>query len=623
MLLNRILIRNFKSIKALEVTEIGIALILVGKNNTGKSSIVDALKIFAKKREISPFDYNQPQKTIEIDLTFVYNQEDVARFYKSGLVSRHRKYEKWLQEFNERIPKPTEQHLCITCRINPEGEIRYGDGVNKDNDFIEELIPNFYIVDEQRNLEDIDHELMEVQGLDEFKLVRENVCIFDATRKCNGCFNCIGFINRKKPEELTLNETFKLVNYKMYTTNLKKYADNINRFFVKNYSDQFEIRYKFDYDLEKLLQIQTVTHNIENGLEGNIHVSSTSMKSLYVLSLFQAYLDTAESMNSIIIMEQPELHLHPELEKISSDILYKLSRKNQIIFTTHSPIMLFNFSERQICHVVLEKELGTQIKEKVSVDQILSYLGYNANDFMNTSFVFIVEGKDDRMRLPLLLNYYYSEIQDAYGNLKRITIIPTNSCTNIKTYANLKFINKTFLKDNFLMVRDSDGHDPVKLKQELCHYYYQRGIEDDANIPRIRPENVLILKYYSIENYFLEPSVMVAIGLIESEEAFYQTLFERHLRYLYKLKCAKNMETKAGLVIRTIEDLKNNMETYKIYMRGHNVFDIFYGRYHDRKEQMALLQKYIEHAPKEIFEDILSSIDHFIYFENRKKERDK
>ena len=55
-------------------------------------------------------------------------------------------------------------------------------------------------------------------------------------------------------------------------------------------------------------------------------------------------------------------------------------------------------------------------------------------------------------------------------------------------------------------------------------------------------------------------------------------------------------------------------------MRGHNLYDIFYGRYKDQEEE--LLKRYIDLAPREDFSDILDAIDHFIYFESRKRERD-
>ena len=52
----------------------------------------------------------------------------------------------------------------------------------------------------------------------------------------------------------------------------------------------------------------------------------------------------------------------------------------------------------------------------------------------------------------------------------------------------------------------------------------------------------------------------------------------------------------------------------------YNLYDIFYGRYKDQEEE--LLKRYIDLAPREDFSDILDAIDHFIYFESRKRERD-
>ena len=107
---------------------------------------------------------------------------------------------------------------------------------------------------------------------------------------------------------------------------------------------------------------------------------------------------------------------------------------------------------------------------------------------------------------------YYSEVYDENGALYRISIITTNSCTNIKTYANLKYMNQIYLRDQFLMIRDGDGKDPEELTRSLCKYYDERRMEDVDRLPRVRPRNVLILKYYSFENYFLNPELMTKIG---------------------------------------------------------------------------------------------------------------
>ena len=68
------------------------------------------------------------------------------------------------------------------------------------------------------------------------------------------------------------------------------------------------------------------------------------------------------------------------------------------------------------------------------------------------------------------------------------------------------------------MIRDSDGKNPKYLKKQLCSYYDRRSQEDVGNLPKVEPKNVLILKYYSFENYFLDPKVMAKIGVIKSEE---------------------------------------------------------------------------------------------------------
>ena len=335
-------------------------------------------------------------------------------------------------------------------------------------------------------------------------------------------------------------------------------------------------------------------------------------------------MDSMAKMPSILMVEDPEMYLHPQLQKKAGELLYRLSKKNQVVFSTHSPNLIFNFTSKQIKQVVLDENYYTTVRENVNVDEILDDLGYTANDLMNVSFVFIVEGKQDSCRLPLLLEKYYSEIYDEHGKLQRISIIQTNSCTNIKAYANLKYINKLYLKDQFLMIRDSDGKNPKHLVKQLCNFYKERAKEEleEGTVPRVQPKNVLVLKYYSFENYFLDPKIMVKIGVLKSEEEFYNILYGKYTSYLYKLSSVKRMIRITGIRIRSKQDLKQNMETIKIFVRGHNLFDIFYGKY-KRDDETRILKAYIDAAPRENFADILKAIDAFVYFDSRKKEEER
>lgn len=619
MKISQLSIKNFLSIKEILITDIDNTLILVGKNNVGKSSILNALKLLCGNYVVTATSFFQPNEPIVISAKIQLFEPDFNYFYQQGKVSKHRKYEKWLSEFKTRVHVSGENQITIFVRAYPNQDLFYGDDLVKDNDYIKDILPPLNIINESRNLDYIENHLLNIHGFGEVDTIMKNTCIFDPGRHCTNCFDCIGYINKKTPMELTLNETFKLLNYQLYTANLKKYADSINKYFQNNYGTSHEINYKFKFDIESLLKVQTIIRNKNIHIDIMLKDASASMRSLYILSLFQAYLEVEGVINSIIMIEQPELHLHPEMQKVASDIIYKLSKKNQVFFTTHSPQLIFNFSTKQIRHIIVDKkEHDTQIGKSQSIDQILDDLGYSANDSMDASFVFIVEGKDDRSRLPLLLDKYYSEIRREDGELNRIAIIPTNSCTNIKTYANLKFINRGYLKNNFMMIRDSDGQDPAVLVGDLCSYYQRRIHDDDAAIPRIKPENVLVLKYYSIENYFLNPKIMTELGVIHNADEFYHRLFKKYQQYLGNLKSGHNLKLKTGVEIVTEEDVRTHIELIKTYIRGHNLFDIFYGKYHTKQEQIEILKRYIDIAPREEFKDILDPIDQFIFFENRK-----
>ena len=611
-------IRNFKSVKELHVEDIDSVMILVGKNNTGKTVVLDAILAAAGKYEVRDADFLDAGKNIEIGITLDISEDDLHLLQQSGVVSRLRRYDAWKKEFMTRLPSFVDGKISFTYIVEPNKQSRYFDGIKKNNLYIPQIFPKVHFIDHTREVGEIEEDIFWLQSKEQLKDMREERCMFDSSKSCGHCFQCVGMIHQKKPEELTIYESAKLLEYKLFQLNIGNFTDKLNECFHKNSGRSQDIKYVMNFDVDSLFKIDTMVVNKDRKTEGNIDHLSAGSKSIYILSLLETYAANADVLPSIIMIEDPEIYLHPQLQKIASEILFRLSKKNQVIFSTHSPNMLFNFSSRQIKQVILDEEYYTVVKEDTDIDEILDDLGYTANDLMNVSFVFIVEGKQDSNRLPLLLEKYYSEIYDEEGRLQRISIIPTNSCTNIKTYANLKYINKLYLKDQFLMIRDSDGKNPNYLVKQLCNYYGARAREEDAgNVPRVQPQNVLVLKYYSFENYFLDPAVMAKIGVIKNEEEFYKILYEKYKAYLYKLPSMKRMIKITGARIRSIDDLKKNMENIKIYVRGHNLYDIFYGKYRSREKE--ILKRYIDEAPRETFANILDAIDSFVFFESRKR----
>lgn len=608
-------IQNFKSIHDMHIPDIENALILVGQNNTGKTTVLDAIRAVGGEYVIGPEDFGEAGAKIRIRVTLSFTEDDMEQLRRGGVVSQYRKREAWQQDFQQKLPSFSDGALTFTMTANRDGRIRYMDGVNKHNPYIQEVFPKIYHVDTERRLEQLQSDLLLLQEHEILKRMRSGCCMFDQAKKCNYCFHCIGLIEQKHPAELDVFETSKLLDYKLYQLNLDNFARMVNDCFHKN-GGRESIHYYMNRDVEKILQVTTeICHPAQN-VPHPISRMGKGMRSIYLFSLLEAYTQIRENLSSIIMIEDPEIFLHPSLQKVCGTILYRLSAKNQVVFTTHSPNLLPNFNSRQIRQVVLGEDGSCNIRKKTDISAILDDLGYTAGDLMNVNFVFIVEGKQDKSRLPLLLGKYYAETTDSQGNLSRIAIITTNSCTNIKTYANLKYMNQIYLRDQFLMVRDSDGKDPEELGRQLCRYYEERNREDMDKLPRVRPENVLILKYYSFENYFLNPGVMAQLGIVESEEAFYETFLEKWKEYLYRLKSGRHLVEVIGRDLESVEDVRKYMEEIRIYLRGHNLFDIFYGRFRDQEKE--LLERYIELAPKEDFQDIFAALERFPYFESRK-----
>lgn len=609
-------IKNFKSVRELTIRDIENALILVGKNNTGKTVVIDAVRAVTGNYTVRENDFNEKKQNIEIAMVLAITEEDLHQFHAHGVVSSYKRYESWERDFCEKLPSFLNGELSFVCSINYNGKIRYEDEGHKNNRCIPEILPKLYFIDTNRNLESFQEDLLMFQKSEELSTLRSNACMFDAAKTCNHCFSCIGLINQKKPEDLQVHETAKLLEYKIYQLNISEFSKKMNVNYRKNGGVE-DILYSLSYDTDKMFSIEVDAWHEELKRLSPVEQLGNGMKSIYMLSLLETYIEDEKRLQSIIIVEYPELFLHPSLQKTASKILYRLSKKNQVIFTTHSPNMVANFTRGQICQMVLDEEGYSVAHRNADIDDILNDLGYSANDFLNVDFVFIVEGKQDKTRFPLLLEKYYSDVYDKKGNLSRISIITTNSCTNIKTYANLKYMNQLYLRDQFLMIRDSDGKNPEELAAQLCRYYSERNNEDIDKLPRVQRQNVLILKYYSFENYFLNPEVMAQIGVVESVEEFWEILFTKWEQYLHRIKSGMHLVEVLGKDIQSVADLKEHFEEFKIYMRGHNLYDIFYGRF--KEQETELLRKYVELASREDFKDILDAIDSFVYFDSRRK----
>lgn len=102
---------------------------------------------------------------------------------------------------------------------------------------------------------------------------------------------------------------------------------------------------------------------------------------------------------SIICVEEPELHLHPALQRKLIQYL-ESETKNQYFFTTHSA-HLMDAVESEIFHVSLSPQGSSiySVGNDMEKANICKDLGYKASDILQANSLIWVEGPSDRVYL--------------------------------------------------------------------------------------------------------------------------------------------------------------------------------------------------------------------------------
>ena len=85
MKITELRIQNFKSIHDMYIPDIENALILVGQNNTGKTTVLDAIRAVGGDYVISPGDFGEAGAKIRIRVTLTFTEEDIELLRRGGV----------------------------------------------------------------------------------------------------------------------------------------------------------------------------------------------------------------------------------------------------------------------------------------------------------------------------------------------------------------------------------------------------------------------------------------------------------------------------------------------------------------------------------------------------------
>jgi len=300
--------------------------------------------------------------------------------------------------------------------------------------------------------------------------------------------------------------------------------------------------------------------NLErNGQQFPISMASSGEKEIlnFLLGIFAINIK-----NGLVIIDEPDLHLHPKWQILLCNLFQELSHvnNNQFLLVTHSPIFINERTVENVFRVYIDNETSKVIQpEKTSLPKIRDLL-HLVNTFNNEKIFFadkviLVEGIGDRLIFQRLIEEYnkdnreiveilevhgkqnllkYKEFLNLFG-IKNYTIADLDYASDVgdqdikeifvvdypKIDENVLLNKKSrdgkclseLLKDVIDNVENLDEEETKDLKS-LCKYIESRykKLKDNMSseerhllnefIKSKKGEGIYILKYGEIEDYF-------------------------------------------------------------------------------------------------------------------------
>ena len=664
MKIKSLTVKNFRGIQDQTISDIDNALVLIGKNNSGKSAFLTAVRTLLGNYTPQAKDFYKDTPEIEISVIFEINDDYISKFYtnsklgiqklpsnssdfeniKENTVFSESSFSAFKTERQDAVANRLEDVStwerfgaiwikAIKAKLNIDNNLLTVKAVfrkdaskpkyfinNTVNADVPVLFPNVAFIDDTRYFEEEENGKAKTITSSLFAEVLKNQALTDETFiYCENCNHtdcetrCIDAIRRKNPGELSIEELQKLINYKTKNSS-EEITRRITESFQKNYQEGFKVNIKATSNVDKSFSLITKIYDPNLGAEIELSNVGAGVRSIYILSLLQSY-QQINTNHTILLFEEPELYLHPELQKEMAKTLSQISNNSQVLFTTHSPVMLREFSNDDIRRISLDEEYSC-VASTTSIDEVLYEIGYSTQDVLNTDYIIFVEGIDDREIIGCLLKKYYNI------DIDRISIIDTDSCTKFGFYATLKFLEKTSIGREFAIIRDADMRLNESVLAELNNQLTSAQLVN--RFPVDDTLNIFITTYSSIEGYLFSPELLVEKGFFNNVEDVYSLLQEKLISNKYKMvdyfrKQNRNnperiteFEDEYDTMVTNPQD---NITWIKSNIREHSFFNFV-------KSKQISYKDYVDELPITAFADIIRFFDGIDYFSQRKNHTD-
>lgn len=395
--------------------------ILVGENGAGKSTIIDALRLILKED-----DYTSKVKEADFYKSFnnpidISNNINIKLFFDGLTEDEKIFYLSWADANDNTI-----LNMNISNKVNNRGYYKkeFWGGISKSSIYESELLDNIECI-YLPPLRDAENKLIEGRNSrlsrllkkmfdDEIKDNKENskeISIVEKTKKFNQSLINESESKIKQANEYIKNKMLETVgsvfgqstNIQFSEINLDRIINSLRLMFFPNIGE---------IDIEKYRNIS------ENSLGYN--------NLLYIATILAEIELNDENDFKIILIEEPEAHLHPQLQvkfiKYIEKLVEQENKNIQIIITTHSTILASSVSIENIIHISENKAKNLinaiNIKninlEAKKVKFLNRWLDVTKSNLLFAKGIIFVEGISEAILLPELAKICLNEYNEKH-----------------------------------------------------------------------------------------------------------------------------------------------------------------------------------------------------------------
>ena len=531
MKIKRAKVQNYRSLENIELKNLNGMIILIGKNSSGKTNILEAIWLFFKDFSLSPVKSKIDQPLASHDYMWfgAITEQPIVFEMEIELAE---------SEFKNIVSEDLRDSICKTgnCRVKIQRQIEASppdmywetisvelgditlvkDGKMRSENLESKELLNLKLSKEKLDKEyvvakkDFDNRTANIGAVDNFgDLPRIEQQVDEIQRKLAKIKNA----TTRQCEEIIQKITDEIQGKTTYLLASRSKAPAPSNYGIRNSTIEDSMN-------AKIIQMgESYNHKIRKNwkkLQGDFKEFCPSGQELAILQkqsmieesvvcipLYLAgagtqdiliLLSEIQNAQPILLIEEPELHLHPDLTKKLFRFLKTISETRQVWVSTQSPFFL-DKSEINNIAVVTRKNGETsvfQLADKVELKAAIAEIGVRPSDLLFADVIVLVDGITEEDVFPIWAKTLGLDL-DQLG----VTVISIGG--GQKEKHNLKMWREITRNAEIPVFLFLDAHSQKEA---------QKMIEDGL----LDSKSCIVLKVNSIEEFYPKSLVLKAIN---------------------------------------------------------------------------------------------------------------